>query len=65
MFLYEAVTADKYELPVAVELSIKDLSKVTGVNELTIYKAIERGSKASSKCDFKFVRVKIGESIYE
>lgn len=40
MTLYMEVTTDKYELPVAVADSVRELAELRGVNRYTIFKAL-------------------------
>lgn len=40
MKLYLAVTADRYELPVAVTETVSELSRVTGTRTDVIYRAL-------------------------
>ena len=60
MYVYMHVTKDKYELPLAVADSVKELADLVGVhpNDIhgVIYRARIRGSKRS-----KYVKVKIDD----
>lgn len=40
--VYIAVTKDKYELPIAVANTVKDLSRMTNVSERVIYTYISK-----------------------
>ena len=43
MALYIYTTADKYELPVAVKKSIKELAEAVGVKHTVLYVYMRRG----------------------
>ena len=51
-----AVTADEYELPLAVMETAKDLADLYGLDKATICSAILRGS-SGSQTGRKFVKV--------
>ena len=54
--IYMAVTPDKYEFPVYIEETVRELSKKTGASENNIYSSIAH--KASGKVTgLKFLRV--------
>jgi len=53
-----AVTADKVELPVAVGDSARDLAKLLGMHEVTIYSLASRGTP-SKKRGIKIVKVAV------
>ena len=61
MDLWMAVTADQYELPVAIETSAQDLAARLGVSKTCIiYRASHpevRGQKRSG--EFRVIRVKV------
>ena len=61
MFLYMAVTDDKYELPIAVEDSISKLASRLGLRYNTILVSFSRQSKSSRsrKLNCKFVKVEV------
>ena len=59
MKLYMLITADKLELPVAVENSVAKLAKCIGVKEICIYKSVYQQSKIQGK--YRAVRVEIEE----
>ena len=55
-YLWMAVTADKYELPLCVFDTAEELGKRCGVAKGTIYNAIGKGH--NGRCNgFKYVRV--------
>lgn len=57
-YLYMTVTADKYELPLAVEPKLRDLSKKTGINFHTLRTSFYTGSRIfKEQC--KCVRVEV------
>lgn len=56
MSLYMAVTADKYELPVAVAESVKELSNMTGYTEALILSSISK-RQIGNRRGIRFVRV--------
>ena len=49
MTLYIAVTQDKYELPIGVYDTVKEMARKQGVNEMRIYKAIWRYEHGQSE----------------
>lgn len=57
-YLWLAVTADKYELPLVVEESSYKLAKALGVHQGTIAKLIARGSSGRNN-GRKIVKVEI------
>lgn len=57
-----AVTGDRYELPVAVAGTARELAKMLGVNESVIYKAVHRqkhGLVKGSKKEIKYYKVEL------
>lgn len=59
--VYMAVTTDKYELPIAVADTVKELSELTGTSTNAISSAIckKKSGRLSGK---KFIRVEIDET---
>lgn len=53
---YAAVTADKYELPLAVADSVPELARMTGRSEGTIYACISHG-RSGKNTGMKFIRI--------
>lgn len=58
MFLYIIKTRDKYELPLAVYDSLKELSKATGTKRSTISSYISH-TKNGTKSFCKYERVEV------
>lgn len=58
-YLYMLVTKDKYELPLAVAGTRKELGQMLGVSPITIANSITRSRKSGRKC--KYVRVEYEE----
>lgn len=54
-YIYMLITRDKYELPLAVADSKKELGKMLGVSPTTIANSISRSRKDGHKS--KYVRV--------
>ena len=54
--LYMAVTADKYELPICVEDSVKKLAKWAGISENTLSSRISKESSGKTS-GIKFIKV--------
>lgn len=54
--MYMAVTADKYELPIAVEDTAVQLSKALDVPISSIYSGISRGDSGVGR-GYRFVKV--------
>lgn len=57
MFIYMEVTQDKYELPVAVAGSVKELAIIRGITENAISSSMSHARKNGYKC--KYVRVEV------
>lgn len=57
MTLYMAVTADKYELPLAVGTS-EDIARFAGIKRMTVYNYIAR-KMSGKKNGYKLVRVEV------
>lgn len=53
------VTRDKYELPVVVANTAKELAEVTGKSEENIRSSVCKAEKTGRRC--KYVRVRIEE----
>lgn len=60
MIVYMKVTRDKYELPIAVADSVRELSRMTGATENSIWSNITHQKKGRIKRG-SFKRVDIGE----
>ena len=56
-YLYVKTTADRYELPVAVADSVKELAEMLGVNANMISAAICHARKAGWKSIYKKVKL--------
>lgn len=56
-YIYMLVTKDKYELPLAVADTRKELGEMIGVSSITIANSITRARKNGHKS--KYVRVEI------
>ena len=59
MKVYMEVTQDKYELPVAVADSVKELAKLVGVKKDTIWTMINHAKNRGGKC--KYIKVELEE----
>lgn len=62
MKIYMEVTTDKFELPLCIADSIKELSAISGVNYDTVKKQIYRQNnkrKREWRSDRKFISVEI------
>jgi len=59
-YLWLAVTADRYELPLVVEDSSEKLGKVYGLSKKTVASMVRYGSDGS-KSGHKFVKVRIDD----
>lgn len=57
--LYLLVSSDKYELPLAVADSIRELSALIGVREDAIRSAMSKARKRGNRC--RYVKVVIEE----
>lgn len=60
MILYMAVTPDKYEFPIIVSESLKELSRKSGFSKAVISRAIYRKSKGK-RFGIKFIKIEIDE----
>ena len=56
MTVYMEVTKDKYELPLALADSARELSRMTGATKSTIYKSVSRIKTGKHK-QGRFVKV--------
>lgn len=56
--MYMAVTADKYELPIAFADKAKELGKLMNVSEAAVYSSITKGKSGRNR-GYKFVKVDI------
>lgn len=56
MPMYMAVTADKYELPLFVADTARELAEHFGVSTITVYSAISKGL-SGTKNGYRFVKV--------
>lgn len=59
MILYMKVTKDKYELPIAVAGTIKELAIMLGINENSVNHQFYRQRKYGTNCGY--VKVEIDE----
>lgn len=59
-YLWLAVTPDKYELPLAVCDTSKELGLLFGISGVTVKRCIDQGSDGS-RSGRKFVKVRIEE----
>lgn len=57
-YLYLAVTADKYQLPIMVEDNAKLLAKKLGIREGRVHSAIYQ-KESGKKTGFKILKVEI------
>ena len=64
MTVYMEVTTDKYELPVAMADSARELSRMTGAPISTIYKSVSR-IKSGEHRRGRFIKVIIEEKTSE
>lgn len=53
MTLYMAVTADEYELPIAVEEKSSNLARRIGIHPETVYKELCYSRKGIERCNGK------------
>lgn len=63
--LYIAVAGDQYELPIAVAGTARELAKMLGVNENSIYKSVHRqkhGMVKGSKKDIKYYKIELEDA---
>ena len=60
MKLYMAVTADKYELPLAISRRIQDIAVYANAPISSIYSGITKGVSGKQR-GIKFVKVEIDE----
>lgn len=59
-YLWLAVTADEYELPLAVKDTAHELAKCFGVTETTIYNCVARG-RNGRESGYKYIKVEDNE----
>ncbi len=58
MKLYLAVTADRYELPLAVAGSARELAEMTGYGRINILSAIAHDTPGTQR-GMKFIRIEV------
>lgn len=63
MKLYLSVTSDKYELPLYVAKSPRELAEVYGIKESSVLERIAR-KETGEKKGYKFLRIDVGENIW-
>lgn len=56
-YLWMAVDADEYELPICVEDSAKELADRFGVTDTTIYNCVKRG-RSGRENGYKYLKVR-------
>lgn len=62
MTLYMRVTGDKYELPLAVGVSVAEIARLQGMNPSSIYTAMyEQRAHPERKRKSKFIKVEVDE----
>lgn len=59
MFVWLKVTPDRYELPVAVADTGKELARICGVSENNVYSTMTKARKLGHRC--KYIRVEVEE----
>ena len=57
--LWMAVTPDKYELPIAVADTGKELAKILGVTESNICHLWNRKRKSDRRCKYYIYRIEV------
>lgn len=57
MTLWEKVTSDKYELPLAVADSVPELAKILGVSETSIYSSLSHNRKEGRHTAYRKVEI--------
>lgn len=57
MVLWLKVTNDKYELPLAVAESSRELEQMLGLNRKTVYKQVWNAEKTKTKCQYIKIEV--------
>ena len=58
-FVWLKVSADKYELPLAVANTGEELARVCGVSPNNVYSTMTKAKRLGHKC--KYIRVEITE----
>ena len=61
MPMYMAVTADKYELPICVADTARELAEHFGVSPNTVYSSMSKGL-SGKRNGYRFVKVEEGEN---
>lgn len=62
MKVYMAVTADKYELPIAIFDSVYGLARWTGRKRKDIHSAISKGAK-DQKLKCRYIKVEVNDEV--
>ena len=60
MTLYMAVTPDKYELPIAVEVNLEDIAELFGMSVNSVASSIAKNRSGKRK-GVKFLRIEVYE----
>lgn len=60
MKIYMAVTADRYELPIAVFDSIQGLSQWRGKSKCVLHRAIQKKQK-DQKLNCRYIKVEVSD----
>ena len=63
-YYWLAVTADKYELPLAVALTAEELGKMRGLDKSTIKSAVRRGNTGKNT-GIRYVKVRMDNGIHQ
>ena len=63
MILYMKVTKDKYELPIAVPGTIRELAMMLGIRENSVHHQFYRQKRYGTKCGYVKVEVEEDEEI--
>ena len=63
MTLYMKVTKDKYELPIAVAGTIRELAMILGINENSVQQQFYRQKRYGMNCGYVKVEVEEDEEI--
>lgn len=59
MKLYAAVTADKYELPIAIFDTLEEIAIWSGATKSAVLSAISHGSRNPRERNYRFIRFEI------
>ncbi len=56
-YIWMLVTTDKYELPLCVADSSKELAEMVGTNEVNVRTAVAHAKRRGNNCKYKKIKI--------